>query len=186
MLEMHFPELQKVHTIVFDFDGVFTNNKVYVDQDGRETVRCDRGDGLAFDFVRSFSRRGLLAAELFVLSQETNPVVKARCDKLGLKCRQGVADKLEYLQDYLEHRFSGNSNSWAGLAYLGNDLNDLPVMCRAGCTIAPADAHPLILSIAHHVLPQRGGEGFVRAFVEKLLGINQLSMEKVNELISDR
>ncbi len=185
MPEVHFPELQTVHTIVFDFDGVFTDNKVYVDQDGRETVRCDRGDGLAFDFVRSFSRRGLLAAELFVLSKETNPVVKARCDKLGLTCRQGVYDKLEYLQHYLEQRFSGSSNPWAGLAYLGNDLNDLPVMSRAGCAIAPADSHPLILSIAHHVLPQRGGEGFVRAFVEKLLGIDQLSQEKVNELVSN-
>ncbi len=186
MPDLRLPKPGQVHTIVFDFDGVFTDNKVYVDQYGRETVRCDRGDGLAFDFVRTYSKRGLLAAELFVLSKEANPVVRARCNKLGLGCRQGVADKLGYLQQYLEERFPGDDYPWAGLVYLGNDLNDLPVMCKAGCAIAPFDAHPLILSVAHHVFPQRGGEGFVRAFVETFLGIDQLTKEKVNELVSHR
>jgi len=184
--EQRLPKPEQVHTIVFDFDGVFTDNKVYVDQDGRETVRCDRGDGLAFDFVRSYSKRGLIAAELFVLSKEANPVVKARCNKLGLGCRQGVVDKLGYLQQYLKERFPGKDYPWAGLVYLGNDLNDLPVMCKAGCAVAPVDAHPLILSVAHHIFPQRGGEGFVRAFVENFLGIDQLTKEKINELVSHR
>jgi YrbI family 3-deoxy-D-manno-octulosonate 8-phosphate phosphatase len=184
--ELRLPEPAQVHTIVFDFDGVFTDNKVYVDQDGRESVRCDRGDGLAFDFVRSYAKRDLLDVELFVLSKEGNPVVQARCKKLGLECRQGVADKLAYLQQYLQERFPGNANPWAGLVYLGNDLNDLSVMCKAGCAVAPMDAHPLILSVAHHVFPQRGGDGFVRAFVEKFLRIDQLTKEKVNELVSHR
>lgn len=186
MAKLPLPELQLVHTIVFDFDGVFTDNKVYIDQDGRESVRCDRADGLAFDFVRSYIRQGFLAAEIFVLSKEANIVVKARCRKLGLSCRQGVSDKLEYLEDYLQQRFPENLNPWSGLIFMGNDLNDLPVMQKAGCAIAPADAHPLVLSVAHYVFPQRGGEGVVRAFFEKFLGIDQLTKEKVNELISYR
>jgi 3-deoxy-D-manno-octulosonate 8-phosphate phosphatase (KDO 8-P phosphatase) len=51
------PSVNEIHTIVFDFDGVFTNNKVWVDQDGRESVCCDRSDGLAFDILRIFQRK---------------------------------------------------------------------------------------------------------------------------------
>ena len=54
MPETAIPDWQSIHTIVFDFDGVFTDNKVWVDQDGKESVRCDRGDGLAFEVLRRF------------------------------------------------------------------------------------------------------------------------------------
>ena len=64
------PPLAAIHTVAFDFDGVFTDNKVWVDQDGRESVRCDRGDGLAFDLVRAFQLRGKLNAEFLILSKE--------------------------------------------------------------------------------------------------------------------
>lgn len=180
------PPLEAIHTVVFDFDGVFTDNKVWVDQDGCESVRCDRGDGLAFDFIRTYKKRGLLAAEFFVLSKEANPVVLARCQKLKLTCRQAVVNKLQYLQSYFSDKFPGDTNPYAGLIYLGNDLNDLPVMRRAGCAVAPIDAHPMVLDVAHHVFPQRGGDGFVRAFVEKLLGLERLTKEQIDELISDR
>jgi 3-deoxy-D-manno-octulosonate 8-phosphate phosphatase KdsC-like HAD superfamily phosphatase len=113
-----------------------------------------------------------------------NPVVKVRCMKLGLALNQGIRDKLKYLREYFERRLPDCSDPWEGLVYLGNDLNDLPVMSKAGCAVAPIDAHPLILSTAHCVIPQRGGEGFVRAFVEKFLGIDQLQKEKINELVS--
>ena len=67
------PALETIHTVVFDFDGVFTDNKVWVDQDGRESVRCDRADGLALDLVRAYQRQGKLQAELFILSKENAP-----------------------------------------------------------------------------------------------------------------
>lgn len=180
-----FPSLATIHTIAFDFDGVFTDNKVWVDQDGRESVRCDRGDGLAFDMVRYFKRQGLLAAELFILSKETNPVVLARAKKLKLDCHHGLGDKLRFMTEYLAVRFPGRPDSFAGLVYLGNDLNDLPLMQYAGYVAVPSDAHSKVQEIAHLVLEQRGGEGFVRAFIERLLGINQLTQEKINELISN-
>lgn len=180
-----FPNLADVHTVAFDFDGVFTDNKVWVDQDGRESVRCDRGDGLAFDFVRAFQRQGKLNAEFFILSKEANPVVLARARKLKLDCHHGVGNKLAFMKEYLKKRFPLVPDSFSGLIYVGNDLNDLPLMQYAGYSVAPIDAHPRVQEMAHLVLEQRGGEGFVRAFIERLLGINQLSKDEVNELVSN-
>jgi len=178
------PNLSSIHTIVFDFDGVFTDNKVWVDQDGKESVRCDRGDGLAFDMVRAFQKQGKLNAEILILSKELNPVVLSRARKLHLDCHHGISNKLSYMKEYFESRFSKSQNYFDGLVYLGNDLNDLPLMRCAGFAVAPADAHPKVCEIAHLVMEQRGGEGFVRAFIELLLDINNLTEEKIDELIS--
>lgn len=179
-----FPNLKDIHTIVFDFDGVFTDNKVWVDQEGREAVRCDRGDGLAFDLARAFQKQGQLNAEFFILSTESNPVVRERARKLKLDCHHGVGDKLSFMKDYLRNRFPSNKKSFAGVVYLGNDLNDLPLMQHVGFAVAPSDAHPRVLEEAHFVLDQKGGNGFVRAFIEQLLNVNNLSKENLNELIS--
>ena len=180
------PSLLNIHTVAFDFDGIFTDNKVWVDQDGRESVRCDRSDGLAFDLVRAFKRLGRLNADFFILSKEANPVVLARARKLKLDCHHGVADKLSFMTNHLAGRSLGNVDPFAGLVFLGNDLNDLLLMCRSGFSVAPADAHPLVCSAADLVMPQRGGEGFVRSFIELLLGISQLSTKEIDELICDR
>jgi YrbI family 3-deoxy-D-manno-octulosonate 8-phosphate phosphatase len=178
--------VSSIHTVIFDFDGVFTDNKVWIDTEGREMVRCDRGDGLAFDLVRAFQRRGRLPVEFMIVSKERNPVVSARAGKLRLTCHQGVSDKLTFIEQMLAARVPADANPFAGLVYLGNDLNDLPVMRRAGCAVAPCDAHPQIKAIAHVVLDERGGEGCVRAFIERLLGFEQLSAEEIDELVSDR
>jgi YrbI family 3-deoxy-D-manno-octulosonate 8-phosphate phosphatase len=180
-----FPTLAAIHTVAFDFDGVFTDNKVWVDQEGREIVRCDRGDGLAFDLVHAYRQRGKLNAEFFILSKEPNPVVLGRARKLKLDCHHDIRDKLAFMQQYLSTRFPLIPDSFSGLIYLGNDLNDLPLMRHAGYVVAPVDAHPKVRAIAHLILEQRGGEGFVRAFIEHLLEINQLTDKEIDELVSD-
>lgn len=181
------PSPATVHTVVLDFDGVFTDNKVYVSENGEECVRCDRADGLAMDLVRRYagSHRGAPCPHFFILSKERNPVVSARARKLRLDCRQGVRNKLQFIRSYLERRHPRSSDPMRGLICLGNDLNDFPLMEAAGFSVAPADAHPLIRRIASVVLPQRGGGGFVRAFVEKFLGLEKLSAGEINELVSD-
>ena len=180
------PTASDVHTIVFDFDGVFTDNKVWVDQDGREWVRCDRADGLAIDLLRSALRLGLIEADLFILSTETNPVVRERAGKLHLTCHQGVSDKLAFVEECLATRFPDSSDAFAGVVFLGNDLNDLPLLRRSGWAVVPADAHPLVRKVADVVLPEHGGDSFVRGFVEHMIGIDQLSEEEIDGLISDR
>lgn len=184
MPDLVFP-LAAIHTVAFDFDGVFTDNKVWVDQDGRESVRCDRGDGLAFDLVRAFQKLGKINAEFFILSKEANSVVLSRAAKLKLVCHHGIGDKLGFMEEYLKTRFPADLDPFAGLIYLGNDLNDLPLMRRAGYAVAPTDAHPWVQKIAHLVLEQRGGEGFVRVFIEHLLAMKQLTSEEIDEIISN-
>ena len=175
-----------VHTIIFDFDGVFTDNKVWIGQDGRECVRCDRADGLAMDLLRSARRIGLVEADVFILSTETNLVVRERAAKLRLTCYQGVSDKLAFVNERLATRFPDSADPYAGVVFLGNDLNDLPLLRRVGWAVVPADAHPLVQAIADVVLPERGGESFVRRFVERMLGIDDMAEEEINEYLSDR
>jgi 3-deoxy-D-manno-octulosonate 8-phosphate phosphatase (KDO 8-P phosphatase) len=184
-LSRSLPNLSAIHTVAFDFDGVFTDNKVWVDQDGCESVRCDRGDGLAFDLVRAFQRQNKINAEFFILSKEANPVVLSRARKLQLDCRHGVRDKLGFMTEHLTTKLPDYPDRFAGLVYLGNDLNDLPLMRRAGYAVAPADAHPMVCNIAHLIMKQRGGEGLVRAFIELLLRIDHLTKEEIDELISN-
>ena len=155
-----------------------------MDQDGRESVRCDRGDGLAFDLLRSFRRTRSVDIEFFILSKEPNPVVLARARKLKLDCHHGIRDKLAFMREYLGKRFPGDQHVFDGLVYVGNDLNDLPLMRHAGYAVAPVDAHPLVRNVAHLIIERSGGEGFVRVFIERLLKINELSPEEIDELIS--
>lgn len=123
--------------------------------------------------------------EFFILSKEGSSVVRARARKLKLDCQQGIGDKLGFMTKYLSARFPDKPNSFSGLVYLGNDLNDLPLMRHAGYAVVPADAHPRVKEVAHLVMDQRGGEGFVRAFIERLLGVSQLTEEEIDELVSD-
>ena len=184
--EIRWPTPSSVHTVVFDFDGVFTDNKVYVSESGKEWVRCDRADGLALDWVRRYQKAKKLRAHFFILSTERNPVVRARARKLQLGCVFATGDKLKYLQKYFARRYPSDPDPFKGLIYLGNDLNDLPAMAQAGFAVAPNDAHKLVKQTADVVLPQNGGEGFVRAFVEAFLAIEDLPIGEVHELVSNR
>jgi YrbI family 3-deoxy-D-manno-octulosonate 8-phosphate phosphatase len=177
------PPLAGVHTIAFDFDGVFTDNKVYVSADGTELVRCDRADGLAIDMLRAAQSLGRLRADVFVLSKERNPVAEVRARKLGLACQLACDDKLDFVSRRLREARPSDPQPFSGLVYVGNDLNDLPVMARAGFSVAPADAHARVRETASLVLPQQGGDGFVRAFVEGLLGFERMGVNEVHALV---
>jgi D-sedoheptulose 7-phosphate isomerase len=155
--EVKLPE--KVELIVFDFDGVFTNNKVYVNQDGVESVVCDRGDGLGIQMLKE------AGIPMFILSTETNPVVSARANKLSIPVEFGCENKEVFLKDY----FKRNNISRKNVIYVGNDLNDLNAMRLVAFSVAPADSHQEILHEATLVLKKPGGHGFVREFVEYLL-----------------
>lgn len=179
------PLLSEIHTIVFDFDGVFTDNRVYVDQNGNESVVCNRADGLGLDVLRSFISRGHLNADIFILSKETNKVVAARAQKLEIDYNYGVSNKLDFINKYLQEKFPLRADPFTGLVYLGNDINDFSVMIRSGYSVAPSDAHPLVKEAANLILPNRGGEGFVRAFIEFLLDFENLSWEEIDDIISN-
>jgi N-acylneuraminate cytidylyltransferase len=177
------PNLSKFHTIVFDFDGVFTDNRVFIDQNGNEMVCCDRADGLGFDLLRGYISRHSLPLAYFILSKEKNSVVKKRAEKLQIPCYFGVSNKLEFLKDYLRNKAKNSAREIQGVLYVGNDLNDYLVMREVGFSVAPQDAHPRILDIASAVLLKNGGDGFVRCLIEKLIGLDDCSEEDLNEIV---
>lgn len=146
--------------VVFDFDGVFTDNGVWTTQDGHESVRCDRSDGLGIGLLL---RAGVPA---LVLSKERNPVVAARCAKLGIECRQGIDDKLPALRAWARE----HGTDLDGLVYVGNDLNDVPCLEAVGLGVAVADAWPVALKAARLRLTRSGGAGAVRELCDLVLG----------------
>ena len=144
--------IRSVRLVVFDFDGVFTDNMVYVLQDGSEAVRCTRADGLG---LRKLDRLGI---ETLVLSTEVNPVVSARCRKLQVACMQGCADKGAALVELLRER----QLAPAQVAYVGNDINDLGCLQAVGLPIVVRDGHPDVQPLARYRTQTPGGHGAVR------------------------
>ncbi|MDB2636297.1 HAD hydrolase family protein [Alphaproteobacteria bacterium] len=154
--------LDKIEAFIFDFDGVLTNNFVYVDQEGKETVRCSRADGLAFDVLRK------LNIPSFILSSETNPVVKIRADKLKIQAILGIANKEIVIKDLAKK----NNYNLKNLIYIGNDLNDYQAMKICGYSICPADSHSKIKEISTFTLQSNGGNGVARELLEDIFNIN--------------
>lgn len=149
---------ETISAIIFDFDGVFTNNKVFVHEDGSESVQCSRGDGLRIGIFSSKYPE----VPLMVLSKERNPVVQARCTKLSLSCVQAMDDKLSFLQNWTKERNIGLDS----IVYLGNDLNDIECISNVGCGVAVSDAYPEVLAVADFALNNSGGNGAVRELLE--------------------
>lgn len=153
------PDLGPVRALVMDFDGVLTDDTVWVSETGTESVRCSRGDGLGLGFLK---KAGL---DLLILSKEKNPVVSARARKLGIECLQGIDDKLPALAAWAE----GRGLTLGDVLYVGNDVNDLECIREAGLSAAPADAHPEVLRAVAHVCTKPGGRGAVREIADLIM-----------------
>ena len=138
--------------MVYDFDGVMTDNKVFVNQNGEETVQVNRGDGLGIAEIKK------LGIEQIIISTEKNPVVEQRAKKLKIKCFHGIDNKLNCLKEYAESRQINFEN----ICFVGNDINDFEVMSSVGLKLCPADAQREILEIADIVLKSKGGDGVIR------------------------
>ena len=154
--------LNNIDAFIFDFDGVLTNNLVYLDQNGVELVVCSRADGLAFDVLRKLDKPA------FILSTENNPVVTMRAKKLKVPVVQGVTDKVEAIKKLVNR----NNYNLKNILYVGNDLNDYLVMQLCGYTACPADSHPKIKSISSVILKMKGGNGVVRELLEDALSLD--------------
>jgi N-acylneuraminate cytidylyltransferase len=154
----------QVRLLVMDFDGVLTDDRVWVDEAGVESVAASRSDGMGIARLRA------AGIEAVVLSSETNPVVTARCRKLGIEAVQGVSDKAPALEGLLQRMGIVKEE----VVYVGNDLNDLPCFPIAGWAVAVADATPAVRAAADYVLSAAGGRGGVRELCELILANCQL------------
>lgn len=152
-------KIKDIDLIVYDFDGVLTDNRVLISEDGKESVFCNRSDGLAIGFMRK------LNIPQIILSTEENKVVAVRARKLKITAIHGVKDKKQALSAYCRKQ----KINLKRVVYFGNDINDLEVMQAVGFPLAPADAAVRIKKIARTVVPVKGGAGVVREFYESIL-----------------
>ena len=155
--------LAGVTAIAFDFDGVFTDDRVMVSQTGDESVFCSRSDGMGIGLLRD------AGIHMIIISKEPNPVVAARAKKLSLEVVQGCDDKLPVLREWMT-RIGSTPDS---TAYMGNDINDLECMNFVGIAIAPCDAHQSVLEIADVVTTKPGGRGAIREIADNLLQVQR-------------
>lgn len=141
-----------IKLVVFDFDGVFTDNKVYVFADGSEAVCCHRSDGIGLGKLKE------LGIETLILSTEINPIVSVRAQKLKIPCVQGCADKGAELAQLARQR----NLSLQQIAFVGNDLNDRGCLQRVGLPIVVQDAHGDVAELGLYRTHAAGGNGAVR------------------------
>lgn len=149
-----------ISLIIYDFDGVMTDNKVLVFENGREAVSVNRSDGLAVNIIAK------MRITQIIISSEPNGVVRARARKLNIPYINSVNDKKKTVIKYLNKC----NISRKRVVFIGNDINDEEAMKFVGYPIAPADAHRQIKKIAKIVLSVNGGNGVVREFLDILRG----------------
>ena len=142
----------RIRLIAFDFDGVFTDNMVYVSEDGSETVRCFRSDGIGLQKLKK------LDIDTVIISTEANPVVSARARKLKIRCIQDCQDKRAALEDIVQEK----NITLSEVAFVGNDINDLACLECVALPIVVQDAYQDVVSTALYQTKNPGGHGAVR------------------------
>jgi 3-deoxy-D-manno-octulosonate 8-phosphate phosphatase (KDO 8-P phosphatase) len=150
------PLLERVRFAIFDFDGVFTDNRVWVNERGEESLAFSRSDGLGL------RRLDEVAVQYLIVSMEENAIVGARARKLRAEFLQGVEDKLPVLRE----RAAAAGVALEETAYVGNDVNDAECLAAVGLAVVPADAWPEVMPLATWVLSRPGGAGCVREFCD--------------------
>ena len=142
-------KVQKPKILFTDFDGCLTDDRVWLNQEGEEFVAANRKDGLAVKRLKN------LGIQVVITSTETNKVVLARGNKMGVEVLQGLADKAESIDQYLKQK----NLSWNDVWYIGNDVNDLGAIEKAKLSISPADAVKRVRNAVDVILKTNGGYG---------------------------
>ncbi|MBA30773.1 MAG: 3-deoxy-D-manno-octulosonate 8-phosphate phosphatase [Dehalococcoidia bacterium] len=149
---------KNIKFIFFDFDGVFTDNSVYVSQTGEEMVKCSRYDGIG---LKNLESQGI---GKIVISSEKNPLVKTRCKKMNIECYDSVENKFSLVKEIIENKNLEISK----VAFMGNDINDLECLSKVGLPIVVKDCHPKLIKVAKYITETLGGNGAVREVCDHL------------------
>lgn len=160
--------LASVELVVFDFDGVFTDNSVYVTQDGVEAVRCWRSDGLGLSRLRSIN------VKTYIISTETNLVVAARAKKLNVPCKQGIDDKAAAILETCRELCIPPEKTM----FVGNDINDIPGFQSIGIPVAVLDAYPEVYPYVISRTKTPGGMGAVREVCDLIFQAKQIGLDQ--------
>lgn len=152
----------KIKLILYDFDGIMTDNKVIIDQFGNESVIVNRSDGLAIAEIKKLNIKQM------IISTEVNAVVKKRAEKLNIPIINAVKNKKKIVERLLIELGIDKKN----VIFVGNDLNDLEAMKFVGYAVCPCDAHKSVKQIAKKITKAKGGDGVIRELLDILLKEN--------------
>lgn len=157
------PNFTKIKALFLDFDGVLTDNKVFVTgRQGEEFVICDRSDSLG---VSMLIEKGI---RVHIISKENNNIVRFRAEKMRISCDSGIDDKIQVMKDrMMEWHLSKNE-----VAFIGNDRNDISCLEEAGIAIVPNDAFEAVKKYANYICKRNGGDGCVREICELILDLD--------------
>tara|TARA_Y100000746_G_C15304943_1_gene367232 strand:+ start:53 stop:535 length:483 start_codon:yes stop_codon:yes gene_type:complete len=153
----------KIKILISDFDGVFTDNKVFIDENGKESVRCCRSDGIGINLLKKSG------VEFIVCTSEIVKIAEFRAKKIGFQCFSNVLEKGEFISRFCEEK----KINLANVAYLGNDINDKNAMEKVGLSICVKDSYKSILSMTNHILISSGGDGAVREACDYVMEWNR-------------
>ncbi|QLL24337.1 3-deoxy-D-manno-octulosonate 8-phosphate phosphatase [Actinobacteria bacterium IMCC26103] len=145
-------DFSKISLVISDFDGVMTDGKVEISEQGFESVTCSRLDGIG---VKLLKKNGI---DVIILSSEANNSVKHRAKKLNITAYTNVLDKLEFVTNLqTKKRISSDE-----IFYIGDEINDLAIMKILTYTACPKDANSEIKKVAKYLLNSKGGNGVIR------------------------
>lgn len=151
---------RQVRAIFFDVDGVLTDGKIIYDSEGRELKMFDVKDGLIVSYLK---KAGIL---LGAITGRETPAVAQRMHELKVDfCHQGITDKADVCRKLMKHYNLKSKET----AYIGDDINDLPVFDEVGFAVCPADAPVYVRDKADLVTFAKGGQGSFRELADLIL-----------------
>lgn len=160
--------LRSVRLIAFDFDGVFTDNTVYTNQDGIEEVRCWRSDGIGLSRLKD------IGVYIYIISTEINPVVSKRAEKLNIPCMQGVEDKAKAILSICGELKIDVQHTM----FVGNDINDIPAFQSVAIPIGVLDSYIEVYPYIIYRTQKPGGYGAVREICDLVFNSKILKISK--------
>jgi len=156
-------KLKEIDTLIFDIDGVFTDNTLYI-MEGQEPMRkMNVKDGYA---VQLAVKKGYRIA---IITGGRSEAVKERFNGLGvMDVFLGSHDKVKVFKNYCK----SHSVDPEKVLYMGDDIPDIPVLVNVGLACCPQDASEGVKAICSYISPLKGGQGCVREILEQLLRLN--------------
>jgi len=152
-------DVKKIKLIAYDFDGVMTDNRVIIGENGTEFVVVHRGDGMAINLIKQLNILQI------IISTEKNNVVFNRAQKLDIDCYYDVGNKKDVLTKFCNK----NNIHLSNVLFIGNDLNDFEVMSACGFRVCPSDAAEIIKNISNLILNKPGGNGCIRELYDYII-----------------
>lgn len=155
---------QRIDYLVLDVDGVFTNGQVFYSADGELAKAFDMRDGMGLEILRQHQ------VEVIVMTSENSELVAQRMKKLQIaNTFLGIKDKYSFLKQFIKDR----NSSFAAVAYIGDDINDLTNICSVGWSFTPADATEIVKQKADYLLTKSAATGAIREACEKIIAYNE-------------